>query len=632
VFTEVGSPVVLSAPAISIESVGIGTVDLNWRVSEAVDGFELQMSEAGGAYAALPSGSVFGGTETGVRLTGLGEGVDYSFQIRAVRGGLVSSWTNSTLVTTFAQKVVVPVAPSAPSITIESVGVGTITLSWTTSEDVDEYELEASVDGQMYAHLSGYAFFPGDTSGVELTGLEEGVSYRFEIRSIRDGLTSYWKKTELVFTEVGSPVVLSAPAISIESVGIGTVDLSWSVSEAVDGFELQMSEAGAEFADVELTDPLSGDESSVQLLGLGEGVSYAFRIRSVKAGTTSDWALSSTVTTLEPAPQAPAAPALSALLVEITSVSLSWSVGEPVDGFELQISEDGTAYEDLEAGLVLSQAETSLLVQDLSDSADYQFRIRSIRSGLVSSWTESNVITTESNPWPKSEHNWKFNGGSDSIAYDSGPLALDLNLGSHPGIDWGDGIGTLQTGLEFSSSHKGVVIPDSEAINLSAQRTLTLSVWVKLSGDPSKKTSVLYEQGGFWRGLNLIVDKGWLFASGWNRPVKESDWAGTTLQGGKLPTDQWSHVVLVLDASETIRENGLTLYLNGQAVATGPASMVWANMEKTGIGQVQGGTVFRDREVRRLDPFEGSIDNLNIWCCALSPEEIQAIYESASAN
>ncbi|NDV62335.1 S8 family serine peptidase [Puniceicoccales bacterium CK1056] len=629
--TLVPAPVAPSVPEIAISGVGVGTIDLSWSASESVDSFEVQMSEAGGAYVALSGGGVFASNETSVQLVGLGEGVDYRFRIRAERSGLTSTWKVSSLATTLVSGPV-DVEPPMPFINIESVGAGTVTLSWSVSEGVDAFDLEASVSGQKYAPLPGVSQFSGSATGVQLTGLGQGLSYRFRIRAVRGDLTSMWKKSKLATTTEASQGILVVPSISVDSVGIGTVDLSWNTSDTVDGFELQMSKSGAEFADVELTDPLTGTESGVQLLGLEEGVNYAFRIRSVKEGVSSDWGLSSTVKTLAPAPEAPASPTIAATLIETTTVNLSWSSSESVDGFELQISESGAAYEDLQAGLVLNQNDTSLLVQDLVESVEYQFRIRSVRNGLFSGWTESGLVFTESIPWPRAEHNWKFNNGAEPIAYDSGSMALDIELSAQSGTNWGDGVGALQTGLEFSGSHKGVEVPDSNAINLTNQKSLTLSLWVKIASNSSKKTSVVYEQGGFWRGLNLIVDEGWLFASGWNRPVKESDWAGTTLKGGELPVGQWSHIVLVLDAAETVQENGLTLYVNGQPVASGPASMLWANMEKTGIGQVQGGTVYRSREVRRLDPFSGSIDDLNIWCCALTPEEINNLYESVSAN
>jgi hypothetical protein len=527
------------------------------------------------------------------------------------------------------------VAPAAPIITVDSIGVSSASLSWTVSEAVDKFELQATILGTPFVSIEGASSLTGTERSVEITGLNEGTLYRFRIRAVREGLASSWTLSALATTlepATVAPVAPVAPSIAVDAVGIGTVDLSWSVSDAVDGFELQMSEGGAEFADVELLDPLAGGETGLQLVGLGEAVDYRFQIRAVKDGLYSEWAQSQLVTTLEPALQAPSAPSLQAQLLGFDSIRLSWSAAETVDGFEIQVSEAGSAYEDVSSGVVYSASETEVLIEGLANTETYQFRIRAVRAGLYSSWIESDPITTAKAPWPLAEHNWKFNSGVDSIAYDSGAKALDLNLGSHPGIGWGDGVGEAHTGIDFSGSHKGIEIPDSAAINLTDQKALTISLWVKVAGNPEKATSVIYEQGGFWRGLNLVVDEGWLLASGWNRPVKESDWAGTTLQGGQLPVNQWSHIVLVLDAEETIRENGLTLYVNGNPVASGPASMIWANMEKTGLGQIQGGTVYRDREVRRLDPFEGAMDNVNVWCCALSGAEIKALYDSASSN
>ncbi|MEX0326695.1 MAG: LamG-like jellyroll fold domain-containing protein [Puniceicoccaceae bacterium] len=216
-------------------------------------------------------------------------------------------------------------------------------------------------------------------------------------------------------------------------------------------------------------------------------------------------------------------------------------------------------------------------------------------------------------------HMWSFDSAEGGYFTDLGQSPLPI--ASETAVET-LGIGPASRGISFSGAHQGLQIPDSVTINMGEQVTYTISLWIRPVAATLSNTSIIYEQGGYWRGLNLILDRGFLQANGWNRPAGESDWAGTTLSGGRILVDEWNHVALVLDGNDALASDSLHLYLNGVHVASGNGARVWAQHDSNGIGQVRGTTVYLGRQVRSLHPLQAEIDDLSIWDAALSGEEL----------
>lgn len=293
-------------------------------------------------------------------------------------------------------------------------------------------------------------------------------------------------------------------------------------------------------------------------------------------------------------------------------------------------------------GLVGDQATTdgdSSLNTGTGDSTTGESGDTTSGSGSTGSSTDTNGTTDSGSTDPvdggtdpvvveepvlEANHFWMFDDLSESVALDSGLAPVDLNVQS---ANAGEGIGTTNQGLQFQGDHAGVVIPNTVTLNEGIQKELTISLWVKQDAQSEKETTLIYEQGGYWRGLNIVVHRGWLQANGWNRPEAESDWSGTSLKGQRLVSGEWNHIALVLSAGEQVVENGLKLYLNGELIASGPASQLWEQHDANGLGQIQDTTVYRDRQVRRLAPFQGSMDDVSIWPAAFTAEEIQDLIQ-----
>jgi hypothetical protein len=231
-------PLAPQNPGLYVDAVGTATVTLSWGGEEDLDGFELQISVSGGAFGSLIS---YDGSERSAELTQLVAGTEYRFRIRAEREGLYSKFSYSSKVTTLEPA---PVAPNAPSLVIDEVGIGTVELSWEGEADVESYELQISEAGAAFGSSTSFA---STESGAQFSDLGEGVTYQFRLRANREGLSSSWTTSETVTTLEPAPVAPNAPSLVVGEVGIGTVELSWSGEADVESYELQISEAGAAF-------------------------------------------------------------------------------------------------------------------------------------------------------------------------------------------------------------------------------------------------------------------------------------------------------------------------------------------------------------------------------------------------
>jgi len=326
-------------------------------------------------------------------------------------------------------------------------------------------------------------------------------------------------------------------------------------------------------------------------------------------------------------PLEPEIPALEVNPVGETSLQLSWSSMEPVGGFQVWYSEAGGAFLPLEPTDVFTGESTGVLLQGLLPSTKYAVRIRAFNGPLSSPWLESPILET-GELLPQPLHFWNFNSIESMEMVSSGSIPIPISLTD---VQF-DGVTSDNSAVWFSGDHEGILIPDAETLNEGVLEEFTVAFWIRVPASGLKNTSVIYEQGGYWRGLNILVERGWILAHGWNRVKDESNWEGTSLYGGKLESHQWNHVALVLKAGPEVVSDGLKLYLNGELAAQGEASQLWVQKDNNGIGQVQQSTVYRNRQVLQLPPLQASLDDLAFWNRALSVEQIKTLILSWDAE
>ncbi|MEM9149647.1 MAG: CAP domain-containing protein [Cyanobacteria bacterium P01_F01_bin.3] len=174
-----------------------------------------------------------------------------------------------------------------------------------------------------------------------------------------------------------------------------------------------------------------------------------------------------------------------------------------------------------------------------------------------------------------------------------------------------------------------VTLNNSKDINLDIHGQRTLSMWFNADDASADKKQVVYEEGGLTRGLNVYLEDGLLNVGGWNLPKGESGWDGSwlTTETGDVESGKWHHVALVLDGSDTLQNNAMTAYLDGEEIGSMDGSQLWRRAGRIGIGNVSGRTRFEDGmgQGRRSFGLAGGIDEVAIYNDALNADQVQQL-------
>jgi hypothetical protein len=195
---------------------------------------------------------------------------------------------------------------------------------------------------------------------------------------------------------------------------------------------------------------------------------------------------------------------------------------------------------------------------------------------------------------------WKFDEGSDDIAYDSSANDNDGTLENGP--VWVDGISG--SALEFDGVDDYVKIDSDSAFNLT---DVVISVWINL--DDNEKTNVIVDKIIGGNGYRFVVDSN----SKLNFGIGFGTGTGSCEVDVVLEENTWYHVV------GGYWDGGIKFYVNGDYHdGCGYGQTMTFNSDNLYIGSDNGDSGF----------FNGTIDEVAIWNRALSSTEISDLYYS----
>jgi glucose/arabinose dehydrogenase len=223
-----------------------------------------------------------------------------------------------------------------------------------------------------------------------------------------------------------------------------------------------------------------------------------------------------------------------------------------------------------------------------------------------------------------------FDETSGSQAADSSPEGLDnfgtlLNGASFQTIG-----GSLANGVRFDGVDDYVALASNEDLNLNTQNQKTISVWFTVDNPGlTNQKQVIYEEGGFGRGLNIYVHGGNLYVGGWNEP--ETNWTGTYLSTDAVQANTWQNITLVLDTvagSTSLQAGGLRAYLDGNLFGEGEATLLGNRPGGVALGAVNVDTQFHDGDIRgtAVQGLAGNIGEALIYNRALTAEEVTSLF------
>ncbi len=183
----------------------------------------------------------------------------------------------------------------------------------------------------------------------------------------------------------------------------------------------------------------------------------------------------------------------------------------------------------------------------------------------------------------------------------------------------GPNTGSLSNGVTFATGRVGqafsfdglnnkVAFAESATIDLSRMPEWTIEAWVNPSRFANHAT--IYSEGRWIASLGL--------QQGTGRPESLLNGGNSLIGNIAVQSNQWSHVALVFTGATR------TLYVNGVFAGASTALAITPDSNGSAMGDVT--------HSPSATAFEGQIDELGLYSRALTPSEVQAIYNAGAVG
>ena len=340
------------------------SMDLAWTDpgDSTITGWEYRYIGSGG-WTGWTSISGSGATTTSYTKTGLTNGTEYTFQIRAV-----NSSGNGTA--SAGKKATPRPAPAAPDLKSATPGHAQVTLTWTYDSS------SAAATGYQYSKDGGSTWTAATVTGTvgtityTVTSLTNSTEYTFKVR----GVNAYGNGAESVGVKATPIAKPAKPAGFTATAKDKAVDLAWTdpSNSTITGWEYQYKTDGAYGSWTDVPNS-TASTTSYTVTDLTNDTAHTFKIRAVNAsgdGVESDEKSATPKS-------APAKPTGFTAAAKHQSADLSWT--DPGDSsitkWEYQQKSGGGNYGSWTT-MSTSATATSYTVRSLTNNTTYTFRIR----------------------------------------------------------------------------------------------------------------------------------------------------------------------------------------------------------------------------------------------------------------
>ena len=347
-----------------------GRVTLSWTnpANNTITKYQYRRKTDTGTYGSWTDIPTSGDTTTSYTVTGLTNGTEYTFGVRAVNAG-----GNGAASTVTATPAPVPAAPTNLEAEVRDRRIG---LTWDDPSDstIDKYEY--STDGGSFSVISGS---DDTTTSYTVTGLINGTQYTFAVRAVNntdDGVES---------TVTATPL-WPAPTGLVATAGQGRVTVEWNNGhDDIDDYYIYVYEDGVRRNTIFLP-PGSGSTTTRTVYPLTNGTLYDFSVRALNGKE-------SPTVTARPISM-PAPENLTATEGDDRQTTLSWSDPDNDTIYKYQVSMDGgTTFTDISGS---SKSTTTTTVTGLTNGTQYTLAVRG-----VNWWGYGAASTATATPlWP----------------------------------------------------------------------------------------------------------------------------------------------------------------------------------------------------------------------------------------
>ena len=197
---------------------------------------------------------------------------------------------------------------------------------------------------------------------------------------------------------------------------------------------------------------------------------------------------------------------------------------------------------------------------------------------------------------------WKFDEGSGTIAYDASGNGNDGTLVNGP--NWVDGKRGGALGFDGSSNY--VDCGNDESLNITDE--ITISAWIYPKGFHDHWPCIVSKGPSWESGVTLWMN--------WNGLISFAI-AGQHYYFQYVDLNSWNHVV----ATFSLSDEKILVYKNGLS-----SSPIGRNTALPGHDSMRVGISSPGTYPSGYGQFNGLIDDVRIYDRALSPEEIQDLY------
>ena len=386
-----------------------GEVVLSWTAptetgGSAITGYEVRYIETGEDKGTVPTWTTPSDAGTGAShtVTGLTNGDEYEFEVRAVNAAGGGDWSMSATATPRT-------VPDAPTGLQAAPANGQAALSWTApantgGSSITGYEVRYIASGGDKGSVTSWT--TPSSAGVgtthAVTGLTNGGSYEFQVRAVNAAGAGGWSNTATATPNVppGVPTSLGATP------GNGQVSLTWTApaTGTVAGYQVRYiaSDGDKAMEDSWTTPIVTGSTgASHTVTGLTNGEEYEFQVRAVNGEVPGGWS-GSTTTTPRTTPDAPtglqATPANG-------EVGLTWTApaqtgGSAITGYEVRYilssatdRSDGQWSDASHTGI-----GTTYTVTGLTNGESYDFQVKALTEAGGGSWSATATATPRTVP------------------------------------------------------------------------------------------------------------------------------------------------------------------------------------------------------------------------------------------
>jgi titin len=366
----------VSAPSdLAVAAVSYAQVTLTWTDNSGEEqGYRIERKTgAAGAYTQVGSVSANITTYTN---TGLTQGTEYYYRVRAYTGSNNSEYSNEVNTTTLALN-----APSG--LTSTATGATKIQLTWTdNSNDETGFQIERKTGSGNYAYVASVG---ASVTTYSNTGLTQNTEYFYRVRAYNgSNYSPYSNEANATTQTLGAPTNLSVSAVSYTQVTLTWTDNSsdetYFYIERKIGSTGTYSQIGSVGANV----------TTYTNTGLTQGTEYYYRVRAASGTNYSEYSNEVNVTTL--AVNAPSG--LTSTATGATKIQLTWTDNSNDEtGFQIErkIGAGGSYSQIASVGANVSTYTNTGLTQN----TEYYYRVRAYNGSNYSPYSNEANATTQ---------------------------------------------------------------------------------------------------------------------------------------------------------------------------------------------------------------------------------------------